>query len=524
MIKKYINLALLASLFLASCEKALDINKNPNSATYSTPQLVLPAAIASTTSALVSLHDYGSWAVGYHANAGGYGGWGDTFTYNYTSNSNTGLFTSPYLNLKNYEYIINSTANDPDKVLFNAVAKILKVFSLQPVVDLYGNVPYTEAGKGADFTTPKYDNAEEIYKDFVAQLDGAIAQLKPNVSNTAITALGNSDPIFKGNVTKWIQLANNIKLRILIRAQNSNLTSFVNSAFATFSSEGFLLEDAISNPGYNTTAAQNPYWGTYHSSLAGSALAAGRSRIPSTFVFSFYNGTKLSDSKRGSLTYKNFPSTPHNQLGNEQNPPTAIASYTAWYIGVGTGTSSPNALGILKGRTAGVPIFLQAEIYFLLAEAALKGHVLNGTAKAAFENGITASFRYLEKDVTNSVPSDQNPVTDFANYKSANTSSYLVNYDVATTDAQRLEAIITQKYLALNYIHGHEAWAEYRRTGYPSISGTVASSTFASILSQSSRADKLPVRLLYPQSEYNLNQNTPSGLNPFTSRIFWDAN
>jgi hypothetical protein len=107
-------------------------------------------------------------------------------------------------------------------------------------------------------------------------------------------------------------------------------------------------------------------------------------------------------------------------------------------------------------------------------------------------------------------------------YNEANSSNYFVNFDLATTTEKQIEAIITQKYIALNFVHSHEGWNEYRRTGYPAISGTGATSTFASIVSQSTRADRLPSRILYPATEIAYNgANVPQGINSFTSLIFW---
>ena len=95
---------------------------------------------------------------------------------------------------------------------------------------------------------------------------------------------------------------------------------------------------------------------------------------------------------------------------------------------------------------------------------------------------------------------------------------------IATTPDQQLEAIITQKYIALNFINSSEAWNEYRRTGYPRSSNFTSDPTtsFASTLSQSSRPDHLPTRILYPASEYSYNAaNVPTGVSPYTSLIFW---
>jgi hypothetical protein len=107
-----------------------------------------------------------------------------------------------------------------------------------------------------------------------------------------------------------------------------------------------------------------------------------------------------------------------------------------------------------------------------------------------------------------------------------NPSSYLVNYDLATSSSQKLEAIITQKYIALNFINAHETWSDFRRTSFPKIVNGSSNPTasFASILSTSTRADELPVRWLYASSEFQLNPaSVPTGVNQFSSLIFWQA-
>ena len=99
----------------------------------------------------------------------------------------------------------------------------------------------------------------------------------------------------------------------------------------------------------------------------------------------------------------------------------------------------------------------------------------------------------------------------------------MANFALATSTAQQIEAIITQKYIALNFVNSEEAWNEYRRTGYPMVvPGGPAYATFASTVSESTRADKLPARILYPSTEGSYNTaNVPQNINPFTSTIFW---
>jgi len=335
--------------------------------------------------------------------------------------------------------------------------------------------------------------------------------------------------MFGGDMHAWAQFANTLKLRLLIRmADASETSSFAASEFAAFDTElGFIEDDAMVNPGYIATdGKQNPYWNTYHTTAAGALAGSGRSAIPSIYIYSFYDGSKILDQGRGYASFRGYPAgTPKGQLGNLDDNPAALASQTAWYVGSGTGTSATNTIGLLKGRTAGVPLMLAAEAYFLQAEAYMKGY-LSGDDAEAFDAGILASYQYLYEDINGATSADWDPETDFQLYLDDNDNNYLVHYELATTPAQKLEAIITQKYIAYNFINAQETWSEFRRTGYPKIvnGSSDPKLTFASILSSSSRPDELPVRYLYSNTEFQLNgPNVPTGINQFTSTIFWQA-
>src|SRR5690606_396534 len=116
----------------------------------------------------------------------------------------------------------------------------------------------------------------------------------------------------------------------------------------------------------------------------------------------------------------------------------------------------------------------------------------------------------------------KNVTTSLANYKELNPTSYLVNIGLATSDAQRLEAIITQKYTAFNMINGDEAWNDYRRTGYPVTQPNGTRYTnMASMASSSTAPDKLPTILKYPLNEYSYNPSNAKDLNVFTDKVFW---
>ncbi|EAZ80705.1 SusD/RagB family nutrient-binding outer membrane lipoprotein [Algoriphagus machipongonensis] len=511
---------------LTACESFLGDNENPNQATSATPELVLPNALTNTGNLLLSYSSSAQWINGYTVNAGGYGGWGSTVTYNYTTSSYNGLWSSTYDDLINYQYIIEETAENPSLAYFQAVAKTMKAFDFHMLVDVFGDVPYSEGLQGAENVTPAYDSQTAVYQDLVAELNGAI-DIFQNAEGA--NGLGSADVIFGGDINKWAQFANTLKLRLLLRMSSSSETSgFASTEFASMDmGVGFLTDDAILNPGYIATdGKQSPLWNRYHSNAAGSLAGSGRSAIPSIYTYSFYDGTKIIDNGRGAATYRSFLSnTPVGQLGNLVDNPAALSGQTAWYVGTGSGSDATNTIGLLKGRTAGYPIMLAAESYLLQAEAYMKGY-LSGDDKGAFENGILASFEYLYKGADGNISSDMDPAADFDTYLAENAGNYLVNYESASSDEQKLEAIITQKYIALNFLNGQESWTEFRRTAYPKIvNGSInPRETFASILSTSSRADELPVRYLYASSEFQLNtDNVPTGVSQFTTLIFWQA-
>lgn len=541
--RKIYSLVLLGTLVLAtSCKKYLDINTNPNAPVNSTPQLVLSNALVATGSLTVGYNLYGGLVGGQFVNAGGFGGFGSPFTYAYANNENTARWTEVFDNLYDYQYIINQAAAQPGFEQFAAIANIMKAYDYQMLIDLYGDVPYTDALKGADNVAPKYDKAQDVYQDLIKKLDAAIATLTANP--TAVKVLPASDVVFGGDITLWKQFANAVKLRMLNRIKNvPALASFATTEYATINPSDVITSDVLVQPGYATTdGKQNPSWNSIYVNAAGTLSGNGRQYIPSIYVFGFYDGTKISDQGRGELTYRAFPQTPNGQLSSSTNT-NAPTGNPAWYIGDEDYTDTQ---GILKGSKAGQPLWLAAESYLLLAEANLTKKI-SGDALTNFNNGIKASYDYLNAPATYtsqtalSSPSGASE-TYLASYKTANAANanqFLVAYDTftilnpdgtinstrPTTDAEKLEAIITQKYIALNFIFGQESWAEFRRTGYPRISGFEPETTFVSPLSTSTHNDKLPVRLPYPDTEFQLNtNNVPKGLSNFTSPIFWDLN
>lgn len=507
----------------AACDNYLDINENPNLATSASASLVLPQAITTSATVANAFNSYGGHFGGYIANAGGFSGFGNLFNYQLVPGDYNLMWMNTYDNLQDYQYVIEQTAGIDELAYANAAATIMKALSYQRLVDAFNDIPYSEALKNNGNLTPKYDNAATIYQDLISKLDDAIAVITNAKYPKNLNA--SSDPLFGGNMTKWKQFANTLKLRMLIRISAvPALTDFSQKGLKSIDMNvGFIADDAIVNPGY-VKDKPNPLWNSWAYSASGTL--SNSSRTATKFAFGFYKGQKLTDNGRGSVIYKNFETnTPVNQLGNEVDAPTIITNYSTWYTGTfGSASSIGNSLGILKGPSQGQPIMLLAESHFLQAEARLKG-LLTGDATESFNEGIKASFRFLYKEVTNTVAVNKDVNADVETYKKDNPDSYLVNLSLAKTTAEKLEAIITQKYIALNMINSDEAWNEFRRTGYPaSDPAGDAYHNISSLLSNSTRPDKLPSRILYPSSEQSYNATNYKPVNQFSDLIFWDPN
>lgn len=513
---------ILCVIISSSCSKQLDINDNPNQATAVEPELILPGAIVRSASLTVSYSTYGASLGGYIANAGGFSGFGALLNYNFTPGYLSSWGTA-YDNLLDYRYVIDKTEGNNNLALFNATAKIMTVLEFHRVVDQHGDVPYSEALLGAKNTTPKYDKAIDIYPDLINKLDDAIALI--NTASFPKQLSAAADPLFKGDLTKWKKFANTLKLRLLVRISHvAALASLVNEKYAALDlTVGFLTEDAIVNPGY-VKDRPNPTWASWGYTINGNV--ANAARVPTYYIYGFYDGSKLADPKRGSVIFNDFGNTarptPLNQLGIESGNPAIRANYSPWYTGNRVSANDiTNALGVVKGPTQGQPILTASESYFLQAESILNGK-LSGSIKTNFENGIKSSFYYLTKDVDGKVSDSANTLASINAYFLTNNTSHLVNFDLALSDAQKLEAIITQKYIAVNMINSDEGWNDYRRTGYPKTTpGGGRYNDIASTTSNSTRPDKLPTILKYPQGEYDYNSTNAKDLNQFSDLIFW---
>ncbi len=267
--KKIISILIVILVLASSCTDFLTVNeKNPNSASAVPSNLMLPAAL-NTTSRLVNLprrYDfvylwYGLWSI-----SNGYAQPSSLVQYNLANTDYQGDFNDCYLNGSNYDYIEkNSTGAKQQSYV--AIAKIMKAYLFANIVDAYGDVPYSEAFKTADgILKPKYDAQQTIYEDLIVQLDAAINLIKTSPADAE--ELGDFDVVYGGDMTLWKKFANTLKLKILMhQADMASRSAYITSAIATTAAEGYLGagEGALVDPGYvQSSGKMSPFWETFY--------------------------------------------------------------------------------------------------------------------------------------------------------------------------------------------------------------------------------------------------------------------
>ena len=207
----------LIAFALFSCDNYLDINDSPNNPNSSqvTPNLSISAVQTSSYSVLVRrMNELGNvfmnnWGANVNSFTGGYA---EEFGITMSNNFYEDVWTTVYRSTYEYSRIINYPSANYDN--HKAIAKIMKSFYFQYLVDMYGDVPFSEAFQPGVVFQPKLDRQEDLYKIVFATLEDAIV----NLGKTSTYAnLGSQDLIYGGDNSKWIKAANGLLARYTLR-------------------------------------------------------------------------------------------------------------------------------------------------------------------------------------------------------------------------------------------------------------------------------------------------------------------
>jgi hypothetical protein len=564
-LKKIIYTLPLAALLFAvgtGCKKGqFNINQDINNPTDSTVtyDVVLPAALHA--SGVIVGNQWGpiqNW-MGYWARSGTYAPNIIEETYQITTGFGNGIWNNGYDN--NYDYqIVQSKAAVAGAGFYEGIARIMKAQNFQILVDVYGDIPYSQALKGSQNPTPAYDDDLAIYQDLFRQLDTAIklireAEITTTNSNKNITTndivMGvNRYP--QGSLTlhdyteqqkaRWVRFANTLKLRMMIHAYavpainktaemaiiNATLDTAGNGLAYGFVAAG---DDVQVQPGYKSDKP-NPFYNLYKSNTAGSQTANNVYYRANDWGIEYYKwdgDPRVSNALGSTWGNRLYEPGTGGLIGVEYGLPPVTENSSGILAGIGP--------GLYKSNDAPQVILTAGESFLLQAEARFRGWITSGpTAKTLMETGIVENMRYL------GVPSY---ATAASTYITANASYPDVDYNGVAQGAGLpvggLFTILSQKWFALNGINTLEVWTDYRRVPYSEVASKPGASTEHFVYGEGggfvpgppisvapqNTSTKIPVRYLYPQTEYNYNAANVGAegvINAFTSRIFWDLN
>ena len=345
-----------------------------------------------------------------------------------------------------------------------ALAQILKISAWHKATDMFGPIPYKEAGKG--LITVPYDSQEEVYKAMFKELSDAIEVLTKYADNGNSKLLPNADAVYAGDVHKWVVYANSLMLRLAMRVYYA---------------------DAALSKKYALQAVNHSY-GVMKSKDDEAKMERGASlefKNNLDVLINQYNECRMGSSMLAYLGGYQDPRLPKYFNTSTVSQAVTVGTYGK-YSGVPTGhdVSSNDAFkdSSRPAITSTTPTYWMraSEVYFLLAEAALHGFAVGGTAESLYEKGIEMSFE--ENGIASSEVADYMSSGLKPSAYSFHLTNPSVNVDVPAvteattawsgTDEEKLEKIMIQKWIAL-YPNGQEAWTEYRRTGYPKLHSVV---------------------------------------------------
>jgi len=490
----YAGIGLLASL-MASCTGDFEkINTPPTTVTTVSPELLFPNVLLGGT-----LREYGQ-----RQNTT-FGSWVQHWasgpivpTSRYIGGSEDALWREHYGLIRDIVQIRKELAgmeNDPEGRSRLAMASIWEVSLYQGLTDMFGDVPFSEVTRSATqiSSTPRYDRQEDIYPALIARVDEALAAL-----TDGDRSYGTADLFYGGDLAKWRKFGNSLKLRLGMRIRYAN----ADLAKKT-------VEEAMASP-----------YGLLAGNADNAAIATNNGRNETL-------NPMLGQYETGSADLRYLANTLVEQLKTYSDPRLPLLAEPVMvngnpeYHGIGVALTDNELAALIRDNysTANlstwfnrnfdpIPVYAMtySDVCFYKAEAALLGWGASATdAHGFFLDGVRAALALL--------PYNSIPTTDIADYE-----TNVLDFS-GLSDEAKMEKIATQKWLHL-FGRNMEAFAEWRRTGYPKLTaGPYPGSTNGSI----------PRRAIYSADDASMNADNyreavarMSDGDTFLSKVWWD--
>lgn len=506
--KKIFNYSLLYFflLFISSCDKNLsDLNVNKTSPTSIDPVFQLNTAVINTSFPTITL-TYGMGIVQQLISPNGGVLAGANFNQDNKGYPYGTLWEGYYENvIRNTRDIINHTESVPERANLNNMARILQSFAFMILTDTYGDIPYTEGGAGYidQIFLPKYDAQQAIYTDLIKELTEACA---------ALDASAKTEPgeiLYGGNISQWKKFGYSVLLRVGMRLSKVDPAKAEETVKAAVA--GGVITDNADNAKMRHDANYQLPIGAMLNGTEGANIY-----LTKPFVDHLKN---TNDPRLSSIAIRYVGAT----SGLAQTPDretTDPAKQIGMPVGYDNGTIAPVAAAdglasfydysqvdrrrMAKGTSPGFFV-TAAQNELLLAEARQRGWITEGTIEEYYNAGVKANMEQMAAyDATMAVSPSA-------------VQSYLAANPLNTATA--LEQINTQYWIA-SFLNGPEAWANFRRSGFPGLApnpyaGAIPAGTFIR-------------RLTYPVSEISSNSANVNeaiarqGPDKMETRVWWD--
>lgn len=441
-----------------------------------------------------------------------------------------GMYENFNLHIFNNTRRLIKTCDEKGLSDYAAIMRVVQVYALSTMTDSYGPVAYQSVLDGNDVSF-YYDSQESIYKAMFTLLDEAITGFKNGTSD--VSNMQQFDYWCRGDRDLWVKVANQFKLRLAMRIVKADpalakqkAEEAVSGGVLTAADRDILIDQGLSNE-----LTRMFEWGDCGINANLVTILEGYND-PRLALYVTKNTNDIKDGDK------------------------VIVAKDSKYLGIRGGCNLPNKpnqwgnfSSVVCSYSTPFPVMKVAESYFLRAEGALRGWNMGGNAKDLYEEGIRISIQNELKykgsyaGVTSISDAEidayingttlqadfVDPVDAQNNIKAMNTIP--VKWNDGASNEEKLQRIITQKWIA-NFPLSTEAWAEYRRTGYPKLFPNRVNSSNGTI-----DTDEQIRRLIYSEVEINtnneelqkgiqiLNQENSSG--KFTgdiggTRVWWD--
>lgn len=477
-IVKILSVLCIIALLMPGCSDFDEINTNPNSTEQVTPAMLatnlILGIVQTPTAKTFAQNNMASKQLA----------WGESADGNqYNDFGRTGF--SPYLDLVNVQKMIDYTT-DTNRDAYTGLGLFVRAYKLFYLSIEVGDIPYSDAlGGETGNTTPKYDTQKQVMVQVLKDLENA-------EKHFAVAKNFDGDPALKGNVATWRRVVNSFRLKVLmfLSKKESDTDLSIKAAFAQIVANNPILESnaqnlqiVFSNKAkqiYPINKVNNNHYGY---GMLTNVLVDNLKRMNDYRLF-YYGEPSVYSTTTDKIPADSWdaypgvdPSMVHSDLVILYNAK-KFSGFNSRYIDY-----EPGEPVMRVGFT---------EQNFIIAEAIVRGW-MSGNAKDYYEAGIRAAMNTLSANTPETYTHNHTITASYID-------SYLAGTEVAfaSTANDQLKQIWMQKYILYFLQHPWDSYYEYRRTGYPVLPINPETN-------RNEVKDKIPVRWMYPQKEYNMN-------------------